>query len=215
MARGSARRDRTSVLTCLGRQSWPPARMPRTADVRADLSGPTSRRVTSCRTAAIQRVTSCELRMPPRSQQDAPGGIRTLPPRPTWLDVLVRIVGPDPASFIYVGSDTEIRHCCHLIDTFILERVREKCVELRGFEPLTSCMPCLTVSSDAIALGRVMARQDNGLVWLGLAASATAWARCHLVCHWKRPDPRHRDRTRPRAPLRATMPLRACHTSFM
>ena len=47
--------------------------------------------------------------MPPGSQQGAPGGIRTLLPRLTWLDVLVRIVGPDPASFIHVGSDTEIR----------------------------------------------------------------------------------------------------------
>ena len=47
-------------------------------------------------------------------------------PRLTWLDVLVRVVGPDPASFIHVGSDTEIRRRCHLIDTFILERVHEK-----------------------------------------------------------------------------------------
>jgi len=45
--------------------------------------------------------------MPPGSQQGALDGIRTLLPRPTWLDVFVRIVGPDPASFIHAGSDTE------------------------------------------------------------------------------------------------------------
>jgi hypothetical protein len=27
-------------------------------------------------------------------------------------------------------------------------------VELRGFEPLTSCMPCLAVSSGGVSLGR-------------------------------------------------------------
>jgi len=68
-----------------------------------NLSGATSRRVTGCRTAAIQRVASCVQRMPPGSQQGAPGGIRTLLPRLTWLAVLVRIVGPDPASFIHVA----------------------------------------------------------------------------------------------------------------
>jgi hypothetical protein len=55
-----------------------------------------------------------------------PADIRTLLPRLTWLDVRVRIVGPDPASFTHMGSDTEIRRRCHLIDTFILERVHEK-----------------------------------------------------------------------------------------
>jgi hypothetical protein len=45
-------------------------------------------------------------------------------------------------------------------------------VELRGFEPLTFCMPCLTVSSGNVGQGRVTARQSNGLVWVGLAASA-------------------------------------------
>jgi hypothetical protein len=58
-------------------------------------------------------------------------------------------------------------------------------VELRGFEPLTSCMPCLTVPSRDVPLGRVTARQGNDLVWWGLAASAVVWERCHLVCHWQ------------------------------
>jgi hypothetical protein len=35
-------------------------------------------------------------------------------------------------------------------------------------------------------LGRVSARQGNGAVWQGLAASAVAWGRCHLVRHWQR-----------------------------
>lgn len=61
----------------------------------------------------------------------------------------------------------------------------QKRVELRGFEPLTSCMPCLTVPSSGVPLGRVTARQGNGLVWWGLAASAVVWERCHLVCHWQ------------------------------
>jgi hypothetical protein len=34
--------------------------------------------------------------MPPGSQQGALGAIRTLLPRPTWLDVLVRIVRLEP-----------------------------------------------------------------------------------------------------------------------
>jgi hypothetical protein len=34
-------------------------------------------------------------------------------------------------------------------------------VELRGFDPLTSCMPCLAVSSDGIALGRITAGQTD------------------------------------------------------
>jgi hypothetical protein len=42
----------------------------------------------------------------------------------------------------------------------------------------------MPVSSDGIAGGRVTVRQGNGPVWLDLATSATAWARCHLVSHW-------------------------------
>ena len=58
-------------------------------------------------------------------------------------------------------------------------------VELRGFEPLTFCMPCLQVSSGGVSLGCVSARQGNGLVWQSLAASAVVWGRCHLVRHWQ------------------------------
>jgi len=48
-------------------------------------------------------------------------------------------------------------------------------VELRGFEPLTFCMPCLQVSSGGVSLGCVSARQGNGLVWQSLPASAVVW----------------------------------------
>ena len=34
-------------------------------------------------------------------------------------------------------------------------------VELRGFEPLTFCMPCSMVSSDSVALGPITALQSN------------------------------------------------------
>jgi hypothetical protein len=73
--------------------------------------------------------------MPPGSRQGALGGIRVLLPRLTWLDVLVYIVEPDLASFIHVGSDTEIRRRCHLIVTLILERVREKSWSLGDSNP--------------------------------------------------------------------------------
>jgi hypothetical protein len=42
----------------------------------------------------------------------------------------------------------------------------------------------MSVSSGGVPLGRVTARQGNRLVWLGLAAFAAAWGRCHLICHW-------------------------------
>ena len=44
------------------------------------------------------------------------------------------------------------------IEIFLLTA---KIVELRGFEPLTSCMPCLAVSSDGIALSRIAAGQTD------------------------------------------------------
>jgi hypothetical protein len=49
---------------------------------------------------------------------------------------------PGPASFVQADAETQIWRRCHLIVSFLLERAHEKCVELRGFEPLTSCMPC-------------------------------------------------------------------------
>jgi hypothetical protein len=39
-------------------------------------------------------------------------------------------------------------------------------VELWGFEPQTSCMPCLPIPSGCIALRRIPAGQADGTVWL-------------------------------------------------
>ena len=38
-------------------------------------------------------------------------------------------------------------------------------MELRGFEPLTFCMPCMVVSSDQVRLGPVLAGQSDYVVW--------------------------------------------------
>ena len=57
-------------------------------------------------------------------------------------------------------------------------------VELRGFEPLTSCMPCLPVPSDGVGLSLVIAGQKATNVWLRRIVSAIAWCSCHLACHW-------------------------------
>jgi hypothetical protein len=86
-------------------------------------------------------------------------------------------------SFIQVGTDARIRRRCHLVVSFSLERVHEKCVELRGFEPLTSCMPCLPDPSGGVALGRVTAGRKESEVWVRRAASAVVLGRCHLICH--------------------------------
>jgi hypothetical protein len=52
-------------------------------------------------------------------------------------------------------------------------------VELRGFEPLTFCMPCMPVSSDGVALGPVTADQSHYDVWERLAPSDETWGRWH------------------------------------
>jgi hypothetical protein len=54
-------------------------------------------------------------------------------------------------------------------------------VELRGFEPLTFCMPCSMVSSDGVALGPVTADQTGSGVWGRLAQSGGIWGRWDLV----------------------------------
>ena len=57
-------------------------------------------------------------------------------------------------------------------------------MELRGFEPLTFCMPCRPDSSDWVALGPVTAVQIRYCVWGGLARSGGIWAGWHLVWYW-------------------------------
>jgi hypothetical protein len=57
-------------------------------------------------------------------------------------------------------------------------------VELRGFEPLTFCMPCSTIPSDGVALGPVSADQRGCGVWGRLARSGEIWGRWCLVWYW-------------------------------
>src|SRR6266702_2209589 len=53
--------------------------------------------------------------------------------------------------------------------------LRDHTVELRGFEPLTFCMPCSTIPSEAVALGLVTAVQRGFDVWGSLARSGEIW----------------------------------------
>src|ERR1700730_10720349 len=46
-------------------------------------------------------------------------------------------------------------------------------VELWGFEPQTSCMPCLAISYGHVVLGPIPGRQAGSSVWLPLALSGT------------------------------------------
>jgi len=57
-------------------------------------------------------------------------------------------------------------------------------VELRRFELLTSCMPCLAVPSGSVALSRKIAAQRGWDVRLWPTASRLVWLRSHLVSHW-------------------------------
>jgi hypothetical protein len=47
-------------------------------------------------------------------------------------------------------------------------------VELRGFEPLTFCMPYIAILSEYIGSGRVIAGQNDIGVWVRRAVSAVA-----------------------------------------
>src|SRR6266702_393547 len=53
--------------------------------------------------------------------------------------------------------------------------LRDHTVELRGFEPLTFCMPCSTIPSEGVALGLVTAVQRGFDVWGSLARSGEIW----------------------------------------
>ena len=57
-------------------------------------------------------------------------------------------------------------------------------VELRGFEPLTFCMPCSTIPSGTVALGPVTALQSSFDVWGRRARSGEVWGRWDLVWDW-------------------------------
>jgi hypothetical protein len=57
-------------------------------------------------------------------------------------------------------------------------------VELRGFEPRTSCMPFLAEPSGGVEVGRGLALQSGLAVRLRPAASEAVCVRSHLVSHW-------------------------------
>jgi len=57
-------------------------------------------------------------------------------------------------------------------------------VELRGFEPLTFCMPCSTIPSDGVALGPITTDQNAFDVWGRLAWSDQIWGRWYWVWYW-------------------------------
>ena len=65
-----------------------------------------------------------------------------------------------------------------------IEHRSGKPVELRGFEPLTFCMPCMQVSSDGVALGPVTAVQSGFSVWGRLVRSGEIGTRWSLVWYW-------------------------------
>jgi hypothetical protein len=63
-------------------------------------------------------------------------------------------------------------------------------VELRGFEPQTSCMPFLAESSGGVEMGRAPAGQTGCSVCQHPAAAETVFMRSHLVSHWSFGSPR-------------------------
>jgi len=57
-------------------------------------------------------------------------------------------------------------------------------VELRGLEPLASCMPCLTNPSGMVRGGQVRTDQSGAAVWQRPEPTGVDWDRSHLVSHW-------------------------------
>ena len=61
-----------------------------------------------------------------------------------------------------------------------VERRYEKRVELWGFEPQTSCMPCLTIPSGTVALRRIPAGQAARTVRHRRSQADAVCLRCHF-----------------------------------
>jgi hypothetical protein len=59
-------------------------------------------------------------------------------------------------------------------------------VELRGLEPLASCMPCLANPSGIVRGGQGGAGQNRFDIWRGPESTGMDWARSHLVSHFIR-----------------------------
>ena len=71
-------------------------------------------------------------------------------------------------------------------------------MELRGFEPLTFCMPCSRVSSDSVVLGLVAAVQSGSDVRGRLARSGEIWGALVLDLALVLQDPSRSDAHRSR-----------------
>ena len=185
------------------------------ADIRAEPIGAYVTSVTSYRTVAINGcllrathtigVAQCALRRSLRSSHPAEPAGRSCPHHWTRSGL------PHPG-----GPRREIRHRCHLIVTSTRTSTREM-VELRGFEPLTFCMPYGARPSPDGA-GRRPARQLPAMTVAGRSLlSAGAWRHwlptwlpekslASLMFEWphavSRPGPSgsHRDTGSPSAP---------------
>src|SRR6266571_8303779 len=57
-------------------------------------------------------------------------------------------------------------------------------VELRGLEPLASCMPFLAIPSGTVAGSRMPAVQSRCAVRMCPSLPAAVWVRSHLISHW-------------------------------
>jgi hypothetical protein len=53
-----------------------------------------------------------------------------------------------------------------------------------GFEPVTSSVSGMAISSDMVAQGRVTAGRRGSAVMARRVGAGDAWRRCHLVSHW-------------------------------
>jgi hypothetical protein len=66
--------------------------------------------------------------------------------------------------------------------------LKHRNVELRGLEPLASCMPSMANPSGIVRDGQVRAGQSAVVVWDGLETAGMGWTRSHLIRHWLRAD---------------------------
>ena len=59
-------------------------------------------------------------------------------------------------------------------------------MELRGLEPLASCMPSMANPSGIVRDSRVRPAQSRPVVRQGLEPTGVGWARSHWISHWPR-----------------------------
>ena len=81
-----------------------------------------------------------------------------------------------------------LRRCKRSKISFEDHNMRLTCgnVELRGLEPLASCMPSMAGPSGMVRDGQIRADQNRAAVWQQPESTGVRWARSHLVSHWPR-----------------------------